>query len=645
MKCLHAIGPIHRLLVVFTVAAALTACAADEADRIGGGNGSWNNNTSGSPGDAGANEPPPSAGDGFVPEEEVAFEFAAPAIIGDQVYVANETLNSVAVIDSRNLSVKTVLVGPRPTIVVGPTPEHSTDPAARVMSLNQGNHTVTIIDPATYATRIVPVLSEANALLMDPRGRFALAWYDDKVTEAGSRPGDLSTVTVITAETSFQIAVGFHVRRVQFSESGDRAVVLTDDGISLIELTGLTSDTFSPPVPVVPAHLDQLKPVDLDVRISPDARFAITRTSAYRGLILLDIDANDRRLIDLPESPTDIKLFEKDSQLELLAMLPRRNQMLRATIPDGLVAAADWSEAQPNTATLLLEHEGDAGHEDTSLEDAGFADTDPMDAGFTDTGEADAGADVGEQDAEPGDDASADHDAGADIEAPIDLEPWPQFDGFVYRDVVVPAMGVSGISRDASTALLYTTLNEERRAVLYDLDADTQRAVVFEKGLRGLLPDDQGRTFIVFHSRRAGNPPAGLAPTHPDFIAHSWGFSIVDIASAATRLILTQQEPGQTALWSSFDADEDARVYMIFRHPTFASQTADSHRDIVSVNLRSFRMDTFRVSSLPDGIGAIRGARKIYISQIHPQGRLSFLDVETGERQTITGYQLNAGIY
>ncbi|MFU8802423.1 MAG: hypothetical protein ACNA8W_01315 [Bradymonadaceae bacterium] len=652
-----------RLLLVGLLIAGLSACSGDFYDEGASGgigspsdNNEWGGNAPGQNNDDGNN----ASNNGFIPEEEVEFDFAAPAVIGDQVYVANETLNSVAVIDSHNLSVKTILVGPRPTDVVGPVPEHSLEETARVMSLNQGNDTVTIIDPVTHATKIVRVLSEANALMMDPRGRFAVVWFDDVRADEDDRRGDLSTVTVVTAEESFQVAVGFHVRRVQFSDDGTRAVVLTDDGISVIALDGLTQDTFAPPVAIVPPNLAQLKPVDLDVRISDDGRWAITRTSAYRGLILLDIDENIRSQVSLPESPTDIKLFGQGAELEILAMLPRRDQMLRATVPAGLLNAAEWTQEQIDNAPPPPPPEADAGHVDAGHDDVGFNDAD---TGFADAeddvmGDADLpdaqapdadlpDADLPDADLPDADLPDADlPDADLpDVQEPVDLEPWPEFEGFVFHDLIIPSLGVSGISHDASTALLFTTLNQERRAVLYNLETDEQRSILFEKGIRGILPDARGRTFIVFHSRLEGRPPAGLSPTDPLYIAHSWGFSVVDIASGATRLILTQQEPGQTALWSSEDADEDAQVFMIFKHPTYVSGFEDSHRDVVSVNLRSFRMDSFRVSSLPDGLGAIRGARKLYISQVHPQGRLSFLDVDTRERQTVTGYQLNAGIY
>jgi hypothetical protein len=37
-------------------------------------------------------------------------------------------------------------------------------------------------------------------------------------------------------------------------------------------------------------------------------------------------------------------------------------------------------------------------------------------------------------------------------------------------------------------------------------------------------------------------------------------------------------------------------------------------------------------------------AGKIFISQEATDGRITFIDVDSGEQQTVSGYELNAGI-
>ena len=214
-------------------------------------------------------------------------------------------------------------------------------------------------------------------------------------------------------------------------------------------------------------------------------------------------------------------------------------------------------------------------------------------------------------------------------------------------------MGAASVAEGGHTALLFSTLHEERRAVLLALDDNSQRTLVFEKGVRGALSDVGGHTFLVFHTKVDGPVPVGATPADPEYIARSWGVSVVDVASAATRLVLTEHGPGQATLWSpqepSAQDQSDAKVYLIFKAPLVtndqrAANIEASYRDVLTINLRSFRSDSFRVPSVPEGLGSIPSAGRIYISQRHPQGRMTFVDVASGARQTITGYQLNAGI-
>ncbi|MBA2664369.1 MAG: hypothetical protein H0U74_18920 [Bradymonadaceae bacterium] len=625
-------------------ALALLPACADMGDRSYDSPSGSSNNGNNSDGSNNSNNAP------FIPEDKVEFSFSKPAIVAETIFVANETLNSVAVIDSRNLSVTTVLAGFRPTAVVGPEPAFATSSAARVMALNEGSNSVTIIDPATFATRTVAVLPHANALAIDPSGRYGVAWYDDARAQSGQRAGDLSSVSIIMGERSVSVAVGFHVRRVHFDRTGELLLVLTDDGISRIELASLVADSFAAPIAIVSPNLRQIKPVDLEVVISRDAKYAVTRTTAWKGLVLLDIEAREQHLIALPETPTDIEFVERDG-LEILAVLRNRSQIVRASVPQGLINAALWSADNAlHTQVVGSSHgEGDVG-----LSDAGDAGDAGDDVGQLDTGASDdAGAsddtgvevdtsiepDVGVLDDASEGDAS---DAAVDDDATSEPGHWPDLDGFSYLDMIVAGLGAASISADGASALLFTTLGEERRSVLLGLEDNSQRALIFEKGIRGALSDERGNTFLVFHSKKDGPLPTTATPTDPEYIARSWGVSMLDVATAATRLVLTQQEPGPTTLWAPETGD--ARVFMVFKQPSLVSQIQDSHRDAVVINLRSFRTDAFRLPSLPEGLGVIASARKVYISQTHPQGRMSFVNVDTLERQTVTGYQLNAGI-
>ena len=95
-------------------------------------------------------------------------------------------------------------------------------------------------------------------------------------------------------------------------------------------------------------------------------------------------------------------------------------------------------------------------------------------------------------------------------------------------------------------------------------------------------------------------------------------------------------------MWS--DEDGLVKLYLGFKVPSLDYQRVETQKDILVANLSTFATKTFRLASYPEGLGIVGPARRVYISQIHPQGRMTFVNVETDERQTVTGYQLNSGI-
>ncbi|AWV90245.1 YncE family protein [Bradymonas sediminis] len=689
------------------------ACSSDSAGDFASetpntGGGGAQNNDWGSGDEQGSWDAGTGADDDFVPEQEEDFEFSAPAVVGEQVYVANETLNSVAVIDSRNLSITTRQVGFRPTGIVGPDAERA-EPSddARVMVLNEGSNSVSILETGDAAVspesvHTVKVMANANRIAMEPTGESAVVWYDPASAEAGDAAGDLSSVSVVRNGKSFQISVGFHVRSVAFDDAGTRALILTDDGLSVIELAQVDGDSIALPMQVVPEQFSSTQPEDLEVLMTRDGKWAITRSATFSGVVLMDIDADTLHFMALPEIPTDIDLIEGD-ELEVLIMLRNAGKAVRASVPDGFrdAAAALNVVVEPVVLGFSQDIGYDGGVPDVGYDvggpdveyDIGFPDDIggdwdagdvgyPDDSGYEDVYDPDVSypvdsgyqdvydPDIIEADGGPGEDPDAgwqgdvssgsgdvfegDASANSDAGSSDDGADFPTgIDGFSVVDLVVDGMGAAVVSASGDTALLYSTLNQEKRAVLYDLSADSgedaQRALAFEKGVRGALSDKSGNTLLVFHSKLDGPVPPNASPADPEYIEHSWGVSVVDVASSATRLVLSKKEPGQAVLSTpeldaNGDAAEDAKIFMIFKAPLSAQDSDSEYRDVLTVNLRSFRTDSFRVPSVPEGLGLIREAGRVYISQRHPQGRMTFVDVVSESRQTVTGYQLNAGI-
>ena len=51
-------------------------------------------------------------------------------------------------------------------------------------------------------------------------------------------------------------------------------------------------------------------------------------------------------------------------------------------------------------------------------------------------------------------------------------------------------------------------------------------------------------------------------------------------------------------------------------------------------------VDRYDLASPPIAVGVVAGARRAFIAQEHPEGRLTFVDLETGIARTLTGFEL-----
>ena len=462
--------------LVAGVVAGLGACA-DSTSR-GAGNDATNNG-------AGFNNAAEPGGDinndtngGFQPEVELEFEFAEPAVVGSSVFVANETSNTVAVIDSASLAIRTIPVGFGPTRVVGPEAAVET---SGVFVLNEGASTVSVVDPDTLETKTASVLRRANSLIANPRGEFALAWFDEARLEPGEQAGDLSSVTLVSREgVSHQVAVGFKVERITFTETGNTALVLTDDGVSIIRMTAVSGDEVAAPVAVLPPDLQSFDRTDREVLITPDGLHTIARAGNNPELVLTRLATGEQFRAVLPGTPTDLDWVFQEP-LQLLAMVPSENIAVIAQVPEGVEALAALAPVPPVLPDAGTDAGGDAG----------------LDAG--DAG-PDAGADAG---------LDADMDAGAPVEPGTT---WSPAEGVTYLALEQGRLGAAEVDTDGGVGLLFSTLEGRRGGVLLDLDTLEQRSLAFEKGVRGAVPDPRGEAFVVLHTREEGGVPPTATP-------------------------------------------------------------------------------------------------------------------------------------
>ncbi len=264
--------------------------------------------------DFGRCEKPAPMGDaGTTPPQETEYDFGAPISSDHFVYVAMTAQDELARIDGRTLAVTATPVGESPKVV------SSIPNSDGAIALDSVNGTITIVRPTgeTDSRKVLPTLPHLNRLDVSPSGRYAVVWFDlQKAIADGdlSGVGSFQDVTVLSltpgVERAVDLTVGFRPRDVQFDAIGARAYVITQDGVSVIDLGYSTTHPPSivPPVAVADPFVP---PANLEVGIAATGQYAAVRIAGQSTLRVVDltgVPAGQWYDIPLASAATDLDL-------------------------------------------------------------------------------------------------------------------------------------------------------------------------------------------------------------------------------------------------------------------------------------------------------------------------------------------------
>ena len=238
-------------------------------------------------------EMPPSTGTdaGVPPPPEVEYEFGAPISSDRYIYVAMTAQDELARIDGNTLAVTSTGVGKSPRVV------NAIPNSDGAVVLDSYNGTATIVRPngATDTIKVLATLKSLNRLDVDPSGRYAVIWFDltKQLMDGGiGGVGSFQDVTVVAlapgVERAVDLTVGFRPREVQFDAAGTRAYVITQDGVSVIDLGYAT--THGPSiVPPIPVSDPAFPPESVEVNIVASGTYAAVRQIGDPTLRIVDV--------------------------------------------------------------------------------------------------------------------------------------------------------------------------------------------------------------------------------------------------------------------------------------------------------------------------------------------------------------------
>jgi DNA-binding beta-propeller fold protein YncE len=277
---------------------------------------------------------------GLPPENEVDVRFEPPAVGASVLYATNAGAGRVAVIHADDFSIETVGVG------ASPLPAVAAPGRDLAVSLDRGSSTVSILRTTETGTTVssLPIDHDANEVAFDPTGAFAVLFEGPRPGMARRNFQDASVLALTDgAERMVRVVVGYGPSHVEFDPAGTRAFVVTEDGVSLIDLAALPAEG---PIRAPLLGFDTLERLG-ETRITPDGTFALARVgvSEIRQLDLRDGTVVVADLASLAPGET-IEITDLDvlpSGTELVAVVRSHGAVVRMPIGATFADSTAWA--------------------------------------------------------------------------------------------------------------------------------------------------------------------------------------------------------------------------------------------------------------------------------------------------------------
>ncbi len=205
--------------------------------------------------------------------------------------------------------------------------------------------------------------------------------------------------------------------------------------------------------------------------------------------------------------------------------------------------------------------------------------------------------------------------------------PWSVTVPYQTFEVVGLYAGQAQVSDDGTRIALFSNQSGEERIGVFDVEARTLDVFRLYKKVEtvAFTPDDS--ILAVIHAKEIG--PA-LDPTdYEDVADHSYGYSLVRVSDGYVKQQLTDAHPEPFLVHP-----DGSRIYLLQRMDSI------DVREVQVIYTDTFVVSTLKLGSPPVSIGYVPDSDKMFVSQEHSSGRITFMDKDEN-MQTITGFELN----
>ena len=584
--------------------AALAACSSSDASpsydsrgNDGSGGTGFGNGASlaGSTSSAGAPAVPP--------ENEEAQSYRAPVVSGRWVWTANPDTGKVAIVDAKSFSVRLADAGRGPTFLTALPTDANT---SKALVINVGSKDATLLRAnatgAVSAVGPIPLQADANAWTVSKTGKFALAWTDSHALMADPTENfqDLTVVDLRGAEpVATRLVVGLVPSRVFIDDAEKQAYVVAKSGISVIDLASRAGPRVlrEEAVSDDPLHEDVST---RDVSVMPDGSYAFVRHEGSAVITLVELASGTLSSVTLSGPVTDLDLVS-DAKSALAVV---RGSSADSSADGQAGAGGDHGES--------TEQAGASG--EGGLLDAAGTSNGGTSNGGTSNGGASNGGGANQ----------------ADTRSKLVILPIPGIfsDPTGFASVsIAEQFGLVNIAPEGTAALLYTNALASTHLTVLETASGANFLDYRTVDVRGLVQD-------VYPSPDGAYAIASL--NAPRDAGGKPGFAAVPVTSTTPVRVQTTVAP-VFAVAQSVGKTPRAVVTVSDGKAIFSAYV---------VRMPELVVDSVKLPSrpLPGATGLVPEAGVAYIAQAHPQGRITFINLETGVPRTITGFEIAAKV-
>ncbi len=185
------------------------------------------------------------------------------------------------------------------------------------------------------------------------------------------------------------------------------------------------------------------------------------------------------------------------------------------------------------------------------------------------------------------------------------------------QSVTITDTTVGSVVAAQDAALLYTNASAVDRLTILDLSTNAYREVRLYAPVLAVFPNLSATHAVVLHQSASGN-----------------AFSLVPLAvDLPAKIVAAEAPPAQVALSPAGDA-------------AIVSVRDDKQglSGAYVAKLPELSVQFYALGSPPTAAGIVAGANQAYVAQLHPQGRITLIDLASGAARTLTGFELQARV-